>query len=191
LTSVSESISVLRSGALQARRSLSDEERSAASARICDQIIHSHEFMAARMVACYLPSNDEVDPTAIVERAWCANKRVFVPVIGSHGAMNFCEVTPDTVVARNHYGIWEPVAGTFIVSKSLDIVVTPLVAFDDNNNRIGMGGGYYDRCFHFLRNRRKWLTPKLIGVAFACQRVQNITPNSWDIPLYRVFTDTH
>ena len=189
MTSVNESISVLRSDALKSRQSLSDEERDAASLKICDRLIHSHEFMAARMVACYLPTVEEVDPTAIVERAWCANKRVFVPVTDTHGAMNFCEVTPDTVVARNQYGIWEPVSGTFIASRSLDIVVTPLVAFDDNNNRIGMGGGYYDRCFHFLRNRRKWLTPKLIGVAFACQRVKSITPNTWDIPLYRVITD--
>jgi 5-formyltetrahydrofolate cyclo-ligase len=65
----------------------------------------------------------------------------------------------------------------------------PVVAFDANKNRIGMGGGYYDRCFHFLRNRRKWLKPKLIGVAFACQQVKNITPETWDIPFYKVVTD--
>jgi len=145
--------------------------------------------MAARKIACYLPNDDEVDPTAIIDRAWCANKRVFVPVTDTHGTMNFCEITSDSVVTRNHYGIWEPLSGAFISARALDIVVTPLVAFDQGKNRIGMGGGYYDRCFHFLGNRRKWLKPKLIGVAFACQQVKNIEPNAWDIPLYRVVTN--
>jgi 5-formyltetrahydrofolate cyclo-ligase len=178
-----------RTHALNARRSLTREERNNGSARICERLVRSHEFMSARMIACYLPTIDEVDPTAIIERAWCANKRVFVPVTDTHSVMNFCEVTSDTVVARNDYGIWEPLSGTFIDAKSLDLVVTPVVAFDANKNRIGMGGGYYDRCFHFLRNRRKWLKPKLIGVAFACQQVKNITPETWDIPFYKVVTD--
>ena len=179
----------MRKRALDARRSLDDVQRRTASAKICDRIIHSHEFWSARAIACYLPTNDEVDPTQIIERAWRANKRVFVPVTDTHGAMSFCEVTPETVVTRNQYGIFEPVFGMFIDAKSLDLVVTPLVAFDNDNNRIGMGAGYYDRCFHFLRMRRKWLKPKLIGVAFACQNVEHITPNPWDIPLYRVVTE--
>jgi 5-formyltetrahydrofolate cyclo-ligase len=189
LISINDTNAKLRSAALEARRSLTENDRRNASSKICERIIHSHEFMSARLIACYLPTSDEVDPTAVIQRAWCANKRVFVPVIDTHGTMNFCEVTPDTVITRNHYGIWEPVSGMFANTRSLDIVVTPLAAFDIHNNRIGMGGGYYDRCFRFLRNRRKWLRPKLIGAAFACQEAKNITPNSWDVPLYRVVTD--
>ena len=187
--SANDSKKALRERALNARRSLQEEGRIAASARICEKIIHSHEFMSARMIACYLPTDDEVDPTAIIERAWRANKRTFVPVTDTHGAMSFCEISIDSVVTRNTYGIWEPRSGTFISARELDLVITPLAAFDVNNNRIGMGGGYYDRCFRFLGNRRKWLRPKLIGVAFMCQEVDNIAPNSWDIPLYRVVTD--
>ncbi len=179
----------LREFALRARRSLSDRQRRIASARICERIVHSHEFMASRMVGCFLPMFDEVDTTNIIERAWCANKRVFVPVTDTHGAMSFCEIAPDTVVTCSHFGIWEPTSGTFISAKQLDIVITPLAAFDDAGNRIGMGGGYFDRCFHFLRNRCKWLKPKLIGVAFECQKVDRITPDAWDIPLYRTVTD--
>ncbi|MEJ2127705.1 MAG: 5-formyltetrahydrofolate cyclo-ligase [Woeseiaceae bacterium] len=180
----------MRKAALVARRSLDDAQRISASAKICDRIIHSHEFRAARTIACYLPMAEEIDPTQVIERAWRANKRVFVPVIDTHGAMSFCEVTPETVVMRNYYGIFEPPSGVLIDEKRLDLVITPVVAFDDRNNRIGMGGGYYDRCFHFLKMRRKWLKPKLIGVAFACQKVKKITPNSWDIPLYRVVTES-
>ena len=93
--------------------------------------------------------HDEVDPTAIIERAWCANKRVFAPVTDTHGTMNFRELTPDTEITRTSFGLWEPVLGSLVTPRSLDVVVTPLVAFDDDNTRIGMGGGYFDRCFRF------------------------------------------
>lgn len=179
----------LRASALRARRSLSDKQRKTASTKICERVTHSHEFMASKMVGCYLPTSDEVDPTNIIERAWCANKRVFVPVTDTHGAMNFFEIMPNTVVTRNHYGIWEPDSGTFVSAKQLDIVITPVAAFDAANNRIGMGGGYFDRCFRFLRNRCKWLRPKLIGVAFECQRVEKLVPDAWDVALYKTVTD--
>jgi 5-formyltetrahydrofolate cyclo-ligase len=69
-------------------------------------------------------------------------------------------------------------------------VLTPLVAFDEQHNRIGMGGGYYDRSFAFLKNRKQLIQPKLIGLAFDCQRVEKITANPWDIRLYSVITET-
>ncbi len=164
-------------------------ERASASAIICERIIRSHEFGACKLLGAYLPMRDEVDTTRIIDRAWRAQKRVFVPATDTHGAMNFCEISPDTVVARNRYGVWEPASGVIIDSRDLDIVITPVVAFDDSRRRIGMGGGYYDRCFHFLRNRRKWLRPKLIGVAFACQESAAIKHDSWDVPLYSVVTE--
>ena len=164
-------------------------ERFAASAKICERIVRSHEFRSCKNLGAYLPMRDEVDPTLIIERAWRAQKRVFVPVTDTHGVMNFCEIEPDSVVTRNRYGLWEPLSGVMIDSRNLDCVITPVVAFDNHKHRIGMGSGYYDRCFHFLKNRRKWLKPKLIGVAFECQRTTRILPNSWDVPLYCVVTN--
>ncbi len=132
---------------------------------------------------------DEVDPTPIIERAWRAGKRIFAPVIDFRGAMTFVELRPETVVVRNDFGLWEPVSGVAISRRSLDVVVTPVVAFDDQRNRIGMGGGYFDRCFRFLKKRRKWLKPKLIGVAFACQKTTRINPDPWDVSLFRIVTE--
>ncbi len=178
-----------RSTALKARRALNEYARDIANSRINEQVIRSHEFSAARTIACYLPMNDEVDPTRIIERAWCAKKRVFSPVIENNGRMVFRKLDRDTTLQRNRFGLWEPVNSVSVSSKSLDLVITPLVAFDTNNNRIGMGGGYYDRKFAFLKHKKRWLRPKLIGLAFACQKVEKIETNRWDIRLYRVISD--
>lgn len=179
----------IRERALAARRGLSNEKRHAASEQICDRVIHSHEFMSARTLACYLPMDDEVDPIRIVERAWSAKKRIFVPVCDPRGNLFFRLLRPETELRKNNFGLWEPLAGPTAEAKTFDAVITPLVAFDDNGHRIGMGGGYYDRCFSFLRHRKNWLRPKLLGVAFACQKVEKIEPNPWDIPLSRVFSE--
>ena len=73
--------------------------------------------------------------------------------------------------------------------ESIDLVITTLVSFDTNNNRIGMFGGYFDRSFAFLKHKKRWLRPKLIGLAFACQKVEKIETNPWDIRLYSVISD--
>ena len=179
----------LRRNALQARRAMSTGERARASAAICGQVVASREFYASRLVGCYLPTSDEVDTREIIEAAWRANKRVFVPVLRKKRQMIFCEILEDTELAKNKMGIWEPTRGFIIPPRELDVVITPTVVFDANLHRIGMGGGYYDRAFAFLRHRTQWLRPKLLGVAFHCQKVEKIKPNPWDIPLYRVFSD--
>ena len=134
--------------------------------------------------------DDEVDPTPIIERAWRAKKRLFVPVCDTRGNMFFRQLQPDTEIRKSYFGLWEPLAGLSIDARKIDVVITPLVAFDNDLHRIGMGKGYFDRCFHFLRHRKNWFRPKLIGVAFDSQKVEEITPNPWDIALYGVITET-
>lgn len=179
----------LRLAARKARGSMTASERARASRRITDRFLNGRYFLSSETIACYVPTWDEVDTNAIIERAWCAKKRVFLPVTTLHGHMFFRETLPGTDLARNDFGLWEPISGTLIDASKLDVVVTPLVAFDVQRNRIGMGGGYFDRTFAFLGGRTHWLRPKLIGVAFECQRVQKITRNPWDIRVFRVLTE--
>lgn len=179
----------LRRSSLEARRAMSAAERRRASKQICAHVIRSHEFAAARHIACYLPMDDEVDPGRIIARAWRAGKQVFVPVVGSRHEMRFANLEPDTSLIRNRFGIWEPQSSQEIAARELDLVITPLAAFDSRAERIGMGGGFYDRHFAFLKHRRCWRRPKLVGVAFACQEVTRITPNPWDVRLYAVVSE--
>lgn len=179
----------LRMSALRARREMDADERAVLSDLICERVVHSRFFFASKAIACYLPTEDEVDTCGIIEAAWRANKRIFVPVLRNHGKMLFRELRHRTNLVRNQYGVWEPTDGALIAPRQLDVAIAPTVAFDEKNNRIGMGGGYFDRCFAYLRLRQFWFRPKLVGVAFDCQKVEKITPNPWDIRLYRVFTD--
>jgi 5-formyltetrahydrofolate cyclo-ligase len=72
--------------------------------------------------------------------------------------------------------------------EALDLVLAPLVVFDSNRNRIGMGGGFYDRSFAFRKNPEHKL-PVLIGVAHELQKVDQIVPQEWDVRLDMIVTD--
>ncbi len=133
---------------------------------------------------------DEVDTWPLIERAWRMKKRIFAPVVEKNFVMRFCELTPESPLVLNHYGLPEPQDGNIIAPRALDLVITPVVAFDADGNRIGMCGGYFDRTFSFLSNRQFLFHPKLIGLAFACQRVEKITPNHWDIRVFCVVNET-
>ena len=184
-----EAIASARNAARSARRALTPDYRATASRTISDRILRMHEFKACESLACYLPMPDEVDATAVIDRAWRMHKHVYAPVIDRDGTMVFSELTPETRLRRNWYGLWEPESGSQIQPQKLDLVVTPVVAFDENRHRIGMGSAYFDRCFAFLKHKTFWLRPKLVGVAFDCQQVEKIKPNPWDIPLYKVITE--
>jgi 5-formyltetrahydrofolate cyclo-ligase len=189
MTVSSSPVASLRAQAKRSRQEMSHADRADASRRIAERFLNSRHFLNCRTLACYLATWDEVDTNSIIERAWRAKKRVFAPVIGTRGEMTFGRLLPETTLVRNEFGLWEPTSDLRIDPSDLDIVVTPLVAFDSKYNRIGMGGGYFDHTFAFLRGRPSWLRPKLVGLAFDCQKVEKISPKPWDIRLYHVYSD--
>ena len=181
--------STIRQHGLRARRSLSDLQRLAYSVRIAAKLERLSSFRAASTVAVYLSSWDEVDTSEIILRSWRANKCVVAPAIKKNFGMNFCVLAPDTRLRNNVYGLPEPASTRRVLMREIDIVVTPLTAFDRNAARVGMGGGYFDRCFAQSAQRRVFVRPRFIGVAFDCQRVTKIPENPWDISLYACITE--
>lgn len=159
------------------------------SAAIQRRFLRSRLFFASTRLGCYIAMDDEVDTSLIIERAWRAGKALYVPVTGRHGSMDFVRLDRDSKLERKALGVWEPAGGEAISSRELDVVVTPLAAFDCERNRIGMGGGFFDRHFAYLMNRDVWLHPKLVGLAFACQRVEPIDKDVWDVSMYRVIDE--
>ena len=178
-----------RTRALERRRSVSAADRAAASLAIADEALRLPAYQRSKYVAIYLPTHEEVNTWPIAERAWRMKKRVFAPVVRKGGKIAFLELTSKTPLRENAFAILEPVGTKQIDAKRLDIAYTPLVAFDDRCERIGWGGGYYDRCFAFANLRQFFAKPKLVGLAFDCQRVDRVTNNALDIPLFQIVTE--
>lgn len=169
---------------------MTSPERAAASQKISEFVCNSNWFRSSETLACYLPFPGEVDTWRIIERALSMKKRVFAPIIEKNFTMRFREINAATTLQTNNLGLTEPNSGSFAHPRALDVVIAPVVAFDSRNNRVGMGGGYFDRTFSFLRHRKTYFHPKLIGVAFECQKVDEIRPNPWDIRLFGVITES-
>jgi 5-formyltetrahydrofolate cyclo-ligase len=115
-------------------------------------------------------------------------RRFSVPVISAH-QMWFAPLHAGRQMRKNNFGIAEPGNRGRVLTAELDIVLVPLVGFDDAGNRLGMGGGFYDRHFGFLRSRTHFRRPRLIGVAYEMQRLPKLPTDPWDIPLWAVVTD--
>ncbi len=150
-------------------------------------------FIQARRVAFYLASRGEIDPFPLMELALKAGKQVYLPALRtrpSHGLWFTRYRDGDRLVA-NRFGIPEPVTHSrrLIMPWSIDLVFVPLVAFDDAGNRLGMGGGYYDRTFAFIRRSRHMHRPRLIGLAHDFQHIDHLASQPWDIPLDAVITE--
>lgn len=140
-------------------------------------------------LALYMASTEELDVGELLERA-CRRKRVvYLPVIiGRRKPLTFRRATRRW--ATNRYGIREPARGEPVCqARFLSVVVMPLVAFDAQGHRLGMGGGYYDRTMAFRRLRCAWRRPLLIGAAYACQEVTQLQAMAWDVPLDAVVTE--
>jgi 5-formyltetrahydrofolate cyclo-ligase len=176
----------MRNDARAARAALGSAEREWASNKIADTVVRSSWFRRSKLIACYLPMQEEVDTWPLIDRAWRMKKRVFAPIVEKNFTLQFRELSAESTLVYNHYGLPEPHDGEIIAPRSLDLVLTPVVAFDAECNRLGMGGGYFDRTFSFLKHRKFLFHPKLIGLAYSCQRVEKIAPSPWDIRVFCV-----
>jgi 5-formyltetrahydrofolate cyclo-ligase len=169
-----------------ARRALSPADRDAADAAIVAGITAMPTFRSARRIAFFFAFDGEPDLSPLVR--FDRRKEFFAPIL-DQGEMHFARLGPGMVLTPNFYGIAEPRPIEPIDPRTLDLVLTPLVAFDRFGNRIGVGAGYYDRCFAFLKHRKNWFRPKLIGTAYALQRIDPVDPDPWDIPLWGAVTE--
>lgn len=174
-----------------ARRQIGRAERRAAGIALARRLIVLPAFQRARRVAAYWPADGEIDPLPALTRAHALGKTCYLPVLCRlrDGQLHFAPWQPGAPLARNRYGIQEPLCPRrmWLAPRMLDLVLLPLVGFDAAGNRLGMGGGYYDRSFAFVL-RNVWRRPRLIGVGFDQQRVSALPGRPWDVPLDAVLT---
>lgn len=148
------------------------------------------EIIRAESVAVFLSFDGELDTSPLIQQLWQQGKRVYLPVLHPFcaGHLLFLRYAPDTELVRNHLKIMEPRLDVrqVLPLPQLDILLTPLVAFDHQGQRLGMGGGFYDRTLQYRKQMSRGPYP--IGLAHDCQQVDALPVESWDIPLPEIIT---
>lgn len=180
----------LRSEMRARRRAVPESQRAPMARALARNLGRSLRVRCARRIACYLSNDGEIDLGPAMDLLGRGGRRILLPVL--HGErLWFLPFGSGTPLARNRFGIPEPAvsARRRCPARDLDLVLVPLVAFDATGNRLGMGGGFYDRTFAYLGNRAAWRRPLLIGVAYEFQRLDALPSQSWDIPLQGVATE--
>jgi 5-formyltetrahydrofolate cyclo-ligase len=189
LNSGSDDRAALRQRLKKLRRAVPPAQRRAAAIAVAHHIRRSFNLRPGLRLAVYAPLPAELDCGPVVELARRHHCRIYLPRLTHlrHRRMRFAAA--DGPMRRNHLGILEPVHLRFLSARRLDLVFVPLVGFDAQGERLGMGAGYYDRAFHFLRHRRHWLHPRLIGLAYSFQQVPRIQGAAHDVRLSAVITE--
>ncbi|MHB8472459.1 MAG: 5-formyltetrahydrofolate cyclo-ligase [Gammaproteobacteria bacterium] len=183
--------SELRARLRARRRALNPAQRKASALALSRKLLAHPLFRRATRIACYLPVDGEMDTAPLLQRAWSMGKQIYLPVLTASGALWFAPYSRGGKMRGNCFGIPEPVCHPRArrSGRQLDLILAPLVGFDRNGNRLGMGGGYYDRSFAFLKQRHYWVKPRLLGLAYEFQRVAKLASHPWDVPLSGVVTE--
>jgi len=180
--------SQLRSIIRQRRNSLSVAEQGQAGMSLTESLARHEKIQQASRIAIYLSNDGELSTKNFIDWCWQQNKEVYLPVIHpfSPGNLLFLHYQTTTKLVSNAYGISEPKLDVTKVCPlgELDVICTPLVAFDNTGARLGMGGGFYDRSLAHWQQTR--LYP--LGLAHDCQLVESVPVESWDIPLPEIIT---
>lgn len=181
----------LRRDMRRRRRALSQAEQLAASHRFANRLSSSLIFRRARHIGLYLAADGELDPLPALLGADNAKRTLYLPVLPKHAdaVLHFVRWTPGEPLIANRYGIGEPaIQGRRLTPLwRLDLLLLPLVAFDADGNRLGMGGGFYDRALAALPRQPK--RPHLAGVAHHFQKAGKLPLAPWDQPLNEIITD--
>lgn len=182
----------LRRRLREQRRALSSRQQQQAASALLQHIARQPWFRNSRRLAFFMASDGEIDPSPLMTLAAAAGKACYLPVLHplKFNRLYFVRHQPGERLPSNRFGIPEPPLHHHrtVPAWSLDVIFMPLVGFDRTGNRIGMGGGFYDRTLAFVRQRHR-ATPRLVGLAHAFQQVETLAPQPWDIPLHYVATD--
>jgi 5-formyltetrahydrofolate cyclo-ligase len=193
------------------RAAVPDALRRAAGRELARHALHKRLLRRNLRAGFYIPAKGEIDVVPLLHRALRMGVDCYLPVVPGRGRKKlwFTRITagPASRTTRrrrsnglrrthpawhlNRYGIPEyhhPSRKRHRADR-LDLVFMPLLGFDPRGFRVGMGGGFYDASLAFLNRRRLWRRPRLIGVAFAVQQVEQVPEDPWDVPLNAVLTE--
>ena len=176
----------LRQQIRKTRANLTALQQQQAEDSITQQALALIEERNAQHIALYISFDGEISTDKLIKILWAQGKQVYLPVLHPFNPNHllFLRYLPDTPMLKNKFGILEPKLNVqnVLPLKELDILFTPLVAFDKQGNRLGMGGGFYDRTLQNWRNSS--FIP--VGLAHQCQQVEQLPTEVWDVPLHQI-----
>ena len=180
----------LRRRLAEQRRALTPPVRIAAAQGLRRSLEHLPEYLTDARVAGYWASHGELPLNLVIPPLTTRGQQFLLPVIGRNKQLRFAPWQSGEEVQPNRYGIPEPVAQDELLEPfQLDLVFVPLLGFDRRGNRLGHGGGYYDRSFGFLNEQVRPTEPLLVGIGYAFQELAQVDEQAWDVPLDFVATE--
>ncbi len=189
----------LRQSLRRQRRALSSQQQRQAAAKLVRVLKRQPLFIRAKRIGFYLAGDGEISPQPLIDIALKMGKQCYLPVLHPvrHNRLWFARYRPQSKLVKNCYGIAEPDIRVEprLLPWALDLVLLPLVGFDPQGGRLGMGGGYYDRTFEFKRRHistdihQPRQPPILVGLAHELQKQPELDLADWDIPLTAVATE--
>ncbi|BCQ33535.1 MULTISPECIES: 5-formyltetrahydrofolate cyclo-ligase [Erwinia] len=170
------------------RREISDEQQQLAAVQAADHALNFAPIQQAQHIALFLSVDGEINTRPLIAKLWQRKQQVYLPVLHpfSTGQLLFLRYDEKTELKINRLRIPEPPLDirNLLPLSELDVLIVPLVAFDAGGQRLGMGGGFYDRT---LQNwQQHGFMP--IGLAHDCQQVDTLPVEQWDIPLPALIT---
>lgn len=179
----------LRRQLRQRRNQLDGQQQADAAQAVKQQLIQSETVTSSRYIAAYLANDGELDPLPTIQWCWQQQIQICLPILHpfTAGHLLFLRYHQHSLLHPNRFGIPEPVLDCrdVIPVEQIDTILVPLVGFDAAGNRMGMGGGFYDRTLAQLHHSPG---PQLIGLAHNCQQVAALPVASWDIPMQAIAT---
>lgn len=190
MSDISTKRNQLRQLIRQRRQALSAEQQQSAAIALVRQFSTQPQLTKLQHIALYLSNDGELDTGPLIKSLWQQGKSVYLPILHPHkpGYLVFQQYRSDTPMISNKFGIFEPVldATQLKALPEIEMIGLPLVAFDKQGNRMGMGGGFYDRTLANAVFCQP--APLLVGLAHQCQQVEQVPIESWDVPLNLVVT---
>ncbi len=180
---------LLRSNHRKKRMCIDANSLTQSSLRLCDHLKQIEQLQSAQHIAAYIAIRGEISLDPIMEYLADAAKHLYLPVLRGE-AMHFAPWLPGQPLQKKGFGLLEPESAEshWRPAEQLDLVLAPLVVFDKHCNRIGQGGGFYDRAFAFKKNN-PGASPFLLGVAHESQQESHLPVQAWDVPLDTIVTD--
>jgi 5-formyltetrahydrofolate cyclo-ligase len=172
------------------RRNMSEDKRFVAAIAATNRLVKMLHFKNSQNIACYFAQASEFDCAPMIKAIWEAKKNCYLPIISEVDGrtLAFGSYHPDSPLKPNRYGIDEPDTLAYFPLNQLDLVMMPLVGFDLQGHRLGMGGGCYDRSFQFLHDNKSH-KPFMLGLAYELQKIEHVPTDPWDIGMDGVLTE--